>query len=240
MDTTQDGRGLQLSVACANYPWHAQNIPFTLTQLARPRILYGPKHIFYIRKERMTTSSFVSFRLFPWSLDGVKTRRDSAGETDRTLYGPKHVFLCRNGTNNHEQPLYVPLTPMPFGAGSTRSQSSHLDTASFFVRLPGESLFYRFFSICFVCVRVSRARHRGRSRRRRGCQRVLAGRGGLEGARSPFSSWLGVACASRDEGSMNGLCLASCCGVEYNMYESIGVVSDCKNIFKRCLCLRPS
>ena len=33
-------------------------------------------------------------------------------------------------------------------------------------------------------------------------------KGGLQGARSPLW-WLGVACASRHEGSMNGLCLAS-------------------------------
>ena len=62
---------------------------------------------------------------------------------------------------------------------------------------------------------------------------------GLEGARSPFS-WLGVACASRHERSMNGLCLASWCGVGYNMYKSIRVVRDRKIIFKRCLFLRPS
>ena len=30
-----------------------------------------------------------------------------------------------------------------------------------------------------MCVRVLGARHRGRSRRRRGCQRVLAGKGGV-------------------------------------------------------------
>ena len=37
-----------------------------------------------------------------------------------------------------------------------------------------------------------------------GCWRV---EGALQGARSPFS-WLGVACASRNEGCMNGLSLA--------------------------------
>ena len=40
-----------------------------------------------------------------------------------------------------------------------------------------------------------------------GCWRV---EGGLQGARSPLS-YLGVACASRHEGCMNGLCLASIC-----------------------------
>ena len=37
-----------------------------------------------------------------------------------------------------------------------------------------------------VCVRVPGARHRGRARNRRGCQRVLAGRGELDEARSVF------------------------------------------------------
>ena len=40
------------------------------------------------------------------------------------------------------------------------------------------------------------------------CRRVEEG---LHGARLPFSC-LGVACASRHEGNMNGLCLASICG----------------------------
>ena len=41
-----------------------------------------------------------------------------------------------------------------------------------------QSLF-PFFLIRFVCVRELRARHRGRARHRRGCQRVEAGRGGV-------------------------------------------------------------
>ena len=40
-------------------------------------------------------------------------------------------------------------------------------------------LFFPYFFFRFVCVRVLGARHRGRARRRRGCQRVLAGRGGV-------------------------------------------------------------
>ena len=39
--------------------------------------------------------------------------------------------------------------------------------------------FFIFFYFRFVCVRVLGARHRGRARRRRGCQRVLAGGGGV-------------------------------------------------------------
>ena len=39
--------------------------------------------------------------------------------------------------------------------------------------------FFPFFFFRFVCVRVLGARHRGRARRRRGCQRALAGRGGV-------------------------------------------------------------
>ena len=63
--------------------------------------------------------------------------------------------------------------------------------------------------------------------------------GGPEGARSPFS-WLGVACRSRHEGSMNGLCLASWCRVRYNMCESIRVVLVSQRKLKRCLFLQPS
>ena len=44
--------------------------------------------------------------------------------------------------------------------------------------LAGESLFY-FFFFRLVPVRVPRARHRGRARLCRGCQRVLAGKGGV-------------------------------------------------------------
>ena len=63
-----------------------------------------------------------------------------------------------------------------------------------------------------------------------GCRRV---EGGLQGARSPFSC-LGVGCASRHEGSMDGFCLASWCGSGYAMYDYIRVVSICKIAFKRC------
>ena len=74
--------------------------------------------------------------------------------------------------------------------------------------------FSPFFFFRFVSVRVVRARHRGRARHRRGCHRVVAGRGGV--ARSAVAvSWIGVKCASRHEGSMNGLCLASWCGSGY-------------------------
>ena len=40
-------------------------------------------------------------------------------------------------------------------------------------------LIFPFCLFRFVCVRVFEARHRGRARRRRGCQRVLSGRGGV-------------------------------------------------------------
>ena len=99
--------------------------------------------------------------------------------------------------------------------------------------------FLPFFFFRFECMRVLRVRHRGRARHRRGSQRVVAGRGGLQGTRSPFSL-LGVACASRHKGSMNGLCLASWCGSGFTMYEriSLRVVVICKIKFKRCLRLR--
>ena len=41
-----------------------------------------------------------------------------------------------------------------------------------------QSLFPLFF-FCFVCVRVLGAQHRGRARRLRGCERMLASRGGI-------------------------------------------------------------
>ena len=50
-----------------------------------------------------------------------------------------------------------------------------------------------------------------------GCWRV---EGGVKGVRSPF--WcLGVACASKHEGCMNGLCLAPICVIRLSMYEYI-------------------
>ena len=93
---------------------------------------------------------------------------------------------------------------------------------------------FSFFFFCFLCARVLGTRHRERAQRRRGCQRVLAGKGGLQGARSPLSC-LGVVCASRHEGSMNGLCLTSICIIRFSMYEYIRVVRDCKVRFKWCL-----
>ena len=51
---------------------------------------------------------------------------------------------------------------------------------------------------------------------------MLAGRGGLQGARSPFS-WLGVACASRHEGSMNVGCVwPPSVELWIELYKSIG------------------
>ena len=40
----------------------------------------------------------------------------------------------------------------------------------------------------------------------------------LDGARSPFSC-LGVACVSKHEGSMSGICLASICIIRLSMYD---------------------
>ena len=67
--------------------------------------------------------------------------------------------------------------------------------------------FFPFFFFRFVCVYSEHgtAGELGAVAGVSGCWRVERG---LQGARSPFS-WLGVACASRHEGSMNGLCLAS-------------------------------
>ena len=48
--------------------------------------------------------------------------------------------------------------------------------------------FLPFFFFRFVCVRVLRVRHGGRARRRRGCQRVLAGR--EEVARSAVAAFV--------------------------------------------------
>ena len=52
--------------------------------------------------------------------------------------------------------------------------------------------FFLFFFVRFVCVRVVGARHRGRARRRRGYQRLLAGRGGV--ARSAVAVFVARRC----------------------------------------------
>ena len=49
----------------------------------------------------------------------------------------------------------------------------------FSIFLLGLSIICPLFFISIVCVHVLRARHRGRAYRRRGCQRVLAGGGGV-------------------------------------------------------------
>ena len=58
---------------------------------------------------------------------------------------------------------------------SLASQSSHLDTRLLLNYLPARA-YFPCFLLCLVCVRVSRARHGRRARRRRGDQRVLADR----------------------------------------------------------------
>ena len=59
---------------------------------------------------------------------------------------------------------------------------------------------------------------------------------GLQGVRSPFS-WLGVACGSRHEESMNVVWPPLV--ILVFMYEFIRFVRDRKIIFKGCLFLRP-
>ena len=113
--------------------------------------------------------------------------------------------------------------------GPTRESPSFISCRTFpavlcFLRFAGHfRLFFSFFSFRFVCVHVLGARHRGRARHRRGCQRVQVGiEEGLKGARSPFSC-LGIACDSRYEGSMKRLGLASICIIiQLNMYELQG------------------
>ena len=72
--------------------------------------------------------------------------------------------------------------------------------------------FFPFFFCCFVSCACVYSEHGtagepGAVAGVSGCWRV---EGGLQGARLAFS-WLRVACASRHEGCMNGLCLASIC-----------------------------
>ena len=67
-----------------------------------------------------------------------------------------------------------------------------------FIGTFGSFFLFPFLLFRFLCVRVLGARHQGRARRRRECQRVLAGKGGVKGARSALSC-LGVAWASRHE-----------------------------------------
>ena len=98
-------------------------------------------------------------------------------------------------------------------------------------------LFFPFFFFRFVCVRVLGARHRGRAMRRRGCQRMLAGKGGF--ARSAvvvFVAWRRVCLETRrkHEWAPSGLHLKN----RLNMYELIRVLRDCKIRFKRSLFLR--
>ena len=73
---------------------------------------------------------------------------------------------------------------------------------------------FLFFSFVSVCVRVLRARHRGRARHRRGCQRVVAGRGREGVARSTvavFAAWRRVCVETRGkhELTLSGLLLWS-------------------------------
>ena len=55
-----------------------------------------------------------------------------------------------------------------------------LSSSSLFSPILLALFFFPFFLFRFVCVRVLGARNRGRARRRRGCQRVLAVKGGIE------------------------------------------------------------
>ena len=75
------------------------------------------------------------------------------------------------------------------------------------------SVILLFFLRSFRVVRVLGARHRGRARRRCGCQRVEGG----SKERGHRLRAKGVACASRHEGSVNGICLTSICGFGFSM-----------------------
>ena len=57
---------------------------------------------------------------------------------------------------------------------------------------------------------------------------------GLQGARSTFS-WLGVGCASRHEGSKNGLCLPSIGEFVDIIVRSRRLVRDCQAAFQEVL-----
>ena len=95
--------------------------------------------------------------------------------------------------------------------------------------------FFLFSASCAcVCMENCNAGEPGAVTSISGCWRVD---GEVQRARSPFSC-LGLACASRHEGSMNGFCLGSRCGSGYTIYEYIRVASICKIAFKRCLFLR--
>ena len=84
----------------------------------------------------------------------------------------------------------------------------------------------------------TRARHRGRARRRRGCQRVLSGRGGVKrSAVAAFVPRCRVCLETRGkhEWALPGLHLPN--SIEY--VRVIRFVRHCKVRFKRCLFLRP-
>ena len=118
----------------------------------------------------------------------------------------------------HPWPLKAPTSKPPHFISSCGT----FPAALCFLHLSWHSRsFLPSFLFRFVCVRVLRVRHRGQSRRRRGCQRVLSGRAGV--ARSAVAaSCLGVACASRHDGCMNRLCLAPICDFGSSMYELQG------------------
>ena len=75
---------------------------------------------------------------------------------------------------------YIPgLSELPLGNRRFLSLAGPLQRLFVFFISLGSFIFLVFSFLCFVCVRVLRERHRGRVRRRRGCQQVLAGRGGV-------------------------------------------------------------
>ena len=105
------------------------------------------------------------------------------------MYFGRHIAFCRTSYSDLSVlDWYTPLA----------SQSSHLGTASLYYLADissGSLLSPSFLALsvlssffCFVCLRVLRARPRERARRRRGCQRVLASRGGV--ARSAVAAFV--------------------------------------------------
>ena len=116
----------------------------------------------------------------------------------------RDISLSERARLVHPWPLRVPTSKSPpfflpdHSCGSLFSPSLLALSVLFF-------LFSYFASCACVYSEYCTAGEPGAVAGVSGCWRV---EGGLQGARLPFW-WLGVACASRHEGSMYGLCLAS-------------------------------
>ena len=120
------------------------------------------------------------------------------------------------------------LAELPLGNGVLLFLAGPFQRFSVFSICPGTFCFFFFlFPFFFSRACVLWARHHGRDRRRRGCQRGRSGKAGIETSAVAVLC-LGVVCASRHEGSMKWLCLASMCMIPLSMYMPLRFIRHCK------------